>query len=248
MNNTRPPFERYLVGLDLGQSTDYSTLAAVRQTAGKDTQGRTVPIYGLVHLQRWALKTSYVQIVADVKGLFEKNLMAGPKNPLDGATLITDRSGCGRPIFDSLLAAKVNAAACIGLTITSGGTDSGATVAKKNLVAGLVRVFGEQRLQVAAGLKLASAFVKELETFKTTTTAARHQTFGAEHGAHDDILCAVALAIHYGERGGVPSAGSGPGVHTPRGMFGFSPRFRGPNAASAEATHDAYERARRGLR
>lgn len=72
-----------------------STGTAVRQTAGKDTQGRTVPQYALVHLHRWSLKTSCVQSVADIKKLFQKNPMAGPKNPLDGATLISDRSGCG---------------------------------------------------------------------------------------------------------------------------------------------------------
>lgn len=223
-----PPFSRMLVGVDLGQSTDFSVLAAVRQTAAKEVKGITRAHYGVVHLHRWPLRTSYAVIVADIGRMFAKTTIAGETKPLAGAALIVDRSGCGRPIFDSLLAAKVNAATIHGLTITAGAKDSADGAAKKNLVAGLIRVLGEERLQVAGGLRLAGELVAEFEAYKATTTAARNTTFGAEHGAHDDLLMAVALAVHWGERTGV-AGGSAPRSYESRGIsngFPTAAQFR----------------------
>lgn len=208
-----PPFEKFIVGVDLGQSCDFSTLVAVRMTSEADEKGQKRPNYGIVDLHRWPLKTPYTVIVADLKARFEKPVLCGQRNPLAGAVLVVDRSGVGRGILDMLLAAKLNAT-LHGLTITGGAIAGTGTAPKRDLIAALIRTLGERRLLIAKGLPLAAVLVKELEAFKATMTKARNEVMGAAHGQHDDLVMAAALGIWHAERTGLPTSGR-PGIWTP---------------------------------
>src|SRR5687768_2316723 len=83
---TLPPTPpRYLTGLDLGQSADFTALVVAEQATATDDRGQLVPTYAVRHLERFALGTSYPAIVASVKALFAAK-------PLAGSTLVIDRT------------------------------------------------------------------------------------------------------------------------------------------------------------
>jgi hypothetical protein len=52
---------------------------------------------------------------------------------------------------------------------------------------------------LAAGLRYAAAMVGELQAFRRQVTEAGRTAYGAETGAHDDLVIAVALAVWWGE-------------------------------------------------
>jgi hypothetical protein len=97
-----------MVGLDLGQTTDYSALAVLEaQDAPKEPTR-----YSVRHLHRWPLGTAYTQIVNDVK-----TLVARP--PLSSPVLALDEAGVGRAVADLFAEAKL-AARMQRVTITAG--------------------------------------------------------------------------------------------------------------------------------
>ena len=77
----RPPPEAlpppwHVLGLDLGQATEFSALALLEATERRHAS----PLYAVRHLHRWPLGTAYRAIVADVA-----RLMRRP--PLDASLL-----------------------------------------------------------------------------------------------------------------------------------------------------------------
>ena len=74
-------------------------------------------------------------------------------------------------------------------------------VPKRKLIGALVAALENDRLQIASGLRYAAALVGELQTFRRRVTGAGRAAYGAETGAHDDLVVAVALAVWGGSRG-----------------------------------------------
>jgi hypothetical protein len=230
----------YFSGLDLGQQSDFSALAAVERdsmpwppTAGEPV-APPVPLFGLTpappkhryavrHLQRWPLRTAYHKIAADVVEMFAKA-------PLRRSVLVVDRTGVGAAVVEVLEKARP-ACRLVPALITTGHAvarePDGWHVPKKELVSALQVVLQERRLRVAA-LPERDLLLKELENFKVKVTAAANETFEAwRERDHDDLVLAVALAVWLGERepppttppvllgGGVPSLpGRGPETAT----------------------------------
>lgn len=156
-------------------------------------------------LKRWQLGTSYVQIVQDVKKL----LMI-----VQNAVLVVDNSGVGRPIIDMFRKIKLPCP-IIPITITGGHvgriieTDAGNADPKKEwhvpkveLIATLQVLLQEKRLGFVKGMNEVDTLLSELRTFQFKITKAANETFGAEQGAHDDLVLSAALASWWGERGG----------------------------------------------
>ena len=180
----------YIVGLDLGQTHDYTALAVVALTPGDDT-------LALPHLQRFPLNMPYPDMIAAVT-----KLVSAPA--LSQAPLVVDQTGVGRPVVDLLrqsLPGRI-----IPVTITSGQTasvqpDGSRHVPKKDLVTCLLSLLEDRRLKVAKGLPEAHTLVGELLNFKVEITPAANETFGAwRHGQHDDLVLAVALACWWAGR------------------------------------------------
>ncbi len=73
-------------------------------------------------------------------------------------------------------------------------------VPKQVLVGALVTAIENDRLQIASGLRYAAALVRELQAFRRQVTGAGRAAYGAETGAHDDLVIAAALAVWCGER------------------------------------------------
>lgn len=194
------PQTRYFIGLDLGQATDYTAMAILRQTwtpaTGPDAPANPITYEG-VYLQRYALGTPYPAIVADVKAKVEK-----PE--LQGYVLCPDLTGVGRPVVDLLRQA--------GLTVRpvmiTGGSQAHevedcSNVPKVELVTNLQVLMQNGALRFAAGLPDIQILVDEMQAFKVKVSAAANELYGAwRDGEHDDLVLAVAMAAWMGERDG----------------------------------------------
>src|SRR5262249_5031260 len=81
--------ERYVVGVDLGQSYDPPAICVVRRL---DDGSRS--IFQVGHLERLPLNTSYPNIVSRVLQQLKRPPLAGKSE------LVIDYTGVGRPVFD----------------------------------------------------------------------------------------------------------------------------------------------------
>jgi hypothetical protein len=184
----------FLLGLDLGQTQDFTALAVLERQA--PAQAGAKPEYALRHLKRFPLGTAYTEIVPAV-AVLRRN------EPLRQAPLVVDQTGVGRAVVDML---RQTASGVIAVTITGGhavtrAEDSSYHVPKKELITALQVVMQERCLQIARSLPDATALVRELQQFQVKVTAAANETFGVwRDGQHDDLVLAVALACWWSER------------------------------------------------
>jgi hypothetical protein len=187
----------YFLGLDLGQTQDFTALAVLeRQPLSAGAAATAKADFALRHLRRFPLGTPYTKIVSAVTTMRKSG-------PLNGATLIVDQTGVGRAVVDGFRQAV---GGVVPVTITGGHavtvTDDGSWhVPKKELVTSLQVVLQSRRLQIARGLAEAATLVHELQQFQVKITASAHETFGVwRAGQHDDLVLAVALACWWAER------------------------------------------------
>lgn len=204
--------QRYFVGLDLGQSQDYTALVVLERTSDKKQEttkaaspeapegvfitaesggapGAQDPVrYQCVGLHRFPLGTQYPAIVDHVGALLNSEPLR------DNAVLTIDASGVGRPVCDMFKEAGV---AYTGVTITGGDTVGGDhlmyRVPKRILVSTLQALMQSKRL-VFGENPLRQTLIDELLNFKVTISEAANDTYGGRQGKHDDLVLAVALA------------------------------------------------------
>src|SRR5262249_40901883 len=82
----------FVLGLDLGQSMDYSALVVVEQILAPPAQ----PVYEVPLLFRWELGTPYPAIIRTLERTLARPPLAGYSD------LVADHTGCGRPVVDQL--------------------------------------------------------------------------------------------------------------------------------------------------
>jgi len=188
----------YVLGLDLGQTHDYSALTL------DEIHGRGQPTsrHDVRYIQRWKLRTPYPEIVADVGRLVRR----APLSSED--TLVIDQTGVGRPVVDMFRAADLPIN-MVAMTITGGNqvTRDGDEwhVPKRDLVSVVAVLLQSGRLKIAASLKEAETLTNELGTFQTKITVSANDTYGAwREGTNDDTVLATAMAAWYGEHEGGP--------------------------------------------
>ena len=207
----------YVVGVDLGQASDPTAIAVIeaREVVEKAEDGtRSSPRLKLDvrHLERLPLRMSYVEQVAYVAALMRRpplrpdgseQMRPGVRSTLPRTSLVIDRTGVGRPVFDMFKVPRLKPA---GITITSGDHEtrepdgSGWRVAKLLLVSGLQAALHAGDLKVAADLTEAPVLVRELQDFRASITETGYARFGAREGAHDDLVLAVAIACWWAEQ------------------------------------------------
>src|SRR5260221_3765658 len=160
---------------------------------------------------------SYVDIVAHVLARLDTPPLRGQ------TTLLVDRTGVGRGVFD-LFARAQTAATVSPITITPGDTvtqetdgSSGYRVPKRDLVGCLQVLLQQQRLRIAEGLPLGRILAAELLNFKAKISAGGHDSYEAgaasdwREGAHDDLVLGLALPCWYAEY----SAAAAPSLWSP---------------------------------
>ena len=180
--------KNYTIGLDLGQSKDYTALIILETLRSPGRED----IYNIRNLER-TRGTPYTTIVDRTKEIMHK---------LPGATLVVDQTGVGAPVVDMFRKANLNPA---GVLIHGGATESRAgrtyNVPKRNLV-GVVQVpLQNKRLQIADN-PLREILVQELLNFKVKIDPeTTHDSYSAwRENDHDDLVLATALAIWWAEQ------------------------------------------------
>lgn len=191
----------HTVGLDLGQSADFSGLVIVERldVAASEPGERIGERRDVVHAQRWPLGTPYPRIVEDVAALMEAPSLAG-------APLVIDATGVGRGVVDLFRDLHRDGRLerwPIPVTITAGESANGLHVPKQDLVSKVQALLQSGRLLFAAAMPLREQLERELLGFTAKTSAAGRTTYEAlTEKVHDDLVLALALAVwHRGQSG-----------------------------------------------
>ena len=200
----------YLVGLDLGQASDYTALAILERIepgraplTGYSELDNDRPPAGVVryhgrHLERFKLGTPYPAVATRVAEIMGNDALRGRSR------LVVDNTGVGRPVVDMI---RQSGLAAVPITITGGDAVSrdgqGFRVPNRDLV-GVVQVLLQtERLRFAARMPEVPTLLKELQDLRVKISAdTAHDSYGSwREGSHDDLVLAVAVAVWYGERG-----------------------------------------------
>jgi hypothetical protein len=209
----------YFVGLDLGQTRDYTAIAVVtfdeirKEAVGLAEElfrlgGRRLsedelpePRLEVVHLERMPLGTSYPKVVQRVR-----DLMNAP--PLRAnAELVADSTGVGAAVVEML---RETGLWFRSVLITAGDKEvrEGTTyrVPKRDLIAAPQVLLQTRKLKIAAALPEAETLVEELQNFRYEITRSGNDTYAAwREGYHDDLVLAVALAVWTAQKTPPPS-------------------------------------------
>jgi hypothetical protein len=205
----------YLCGVDLGQSSDYTAVAIVehleeftdrRPQQWVDMHGfHSAPdienLFHVLDLRRWR-STPYPVLVEEICKILKTPQLRGR------VSLTYDRSGLGAAVGDLFDAARRHGELeqyALGVTITSGGESRAGQVSKKNLISRLVVALESGRVKIADSLPLAATLKAELLEFRARINAAAHTSYEAPSGKHDDLVLALALAMHWVRRTGLPN-------------------------------------------
>ena len=189
---------RYFVGVDLGQSRDFTAIAVVERAELQGDWAAAVWAWRkevklrLRFLERVPLGTPYPEIVERVVQVTRSGQLAGR------CYLAVDGTGVGRPVVDLLRKAQPGCPLMPAI-ITSGGLetmDQGYyKVPKRDLIIGMQVLLQQRELQIAGGLADGPALLKEMADMQVKVSLAGNEQYGAwREGTHDDLVLAVALA------------------------------------------------------
>ena len=201
----------FILGLDLGQTNDYSALIVAEQIMPEPAvpPADRRPRYDVRHIERFPLGTPYPAIVDATVETLERPELG------DNVFLVIDGTGVGRAPVD-MFRERIGQRAH-PVTITSGDavseSEDGYIRAPKRDLVGVVQVLLQsKRLRFAQGLQLVSLLTKELTNFHVKIDLeTAHDSYGAwRAGQHDDLVLALALAVWAGEN---------PVYFQPKGLF-----------------------------
>jgi hypothetical protein len=193
----------YFVGLDLGQTSDYTASAVIQavHVRGEASSGQKVDReLHLRHLERYPLRTPYPEMVDRVATMIAAVEGASGEST---AELLVDATGVGKPVTDLLRERGLRFRA---VTITGGDKPSRAgvehRVPKRDLIAALEVPFHTGELKIAAGLMLWPTLREELLNFRRKVNLkTAHDSYEAwREGDHDDLVLAAALAAWGAQR------------------------------------------------
>jgi hypothetical protein len=203
-------FESFFIGLDLGQSHDFTAIAVLQRAVIKREFNPALWAFRkevqlqLRHLERVPIGTPYPDVVNRVVEITRSPILTGPVH------LAVDNTGVGAAVMDLLRAAQPKAA-LLPVTITGGDTGNVShgnhRVPKRDLVVGLQVLLQRGGLRIAADLPDAPTLLTELMAMQVKVSTAGNEQFGAwREGTHDDLVLALALAcwavgIAYPKRG-----------------------------------------------
>lgn len=217
----------YLVGVDLGQTNDYTAVSILyRSERGTSRTERQVTydgwsiasekrpategVYEARYLERFPLGTPYPKQVERIRQIMSELEQRGDVRS-DRATthLVVDQTGVGRPVVDMLRAEGMRSLTAVTIhggdqTIRDG---SEYRVPKRELVSVVQVLLQTERLGIASSLPEAHTLTREMLAFKVEISKSGHDTYGNDwrENPHDDLVLSVSLAAWAGER--IPRAG-----------------------------------------
>lgn len=195
------PVNKWIVGLDVGQSIDPSAVCVLNHQIVPGTewirdektrvskQSRTERFL-VRHLERLPLGMSYPNQIQHVANLLSRD-------PLTGATFTLDYTGCGRPVADQFQRAGLNPHKILitgGNEVTSQGGNTW-HVPKGYLVSGLESRMHSGELKIADALIESPALKEELRDFNRKVSESGRVTYNARSGSHDDLVLAICIAL-----------------------------------------------------
>ena len=208
IRDREPQAVQWVVGVDLGQSRDFTAivvemLSLVERTyctpdAWQNVQRReTIVLHKVKHIERVPLGTSY----PDVIELVRHRVTGLPAMPRP-TQLVVDATGVGRPVLDLMRRADLDP---FGVTITGGGGETvekrDARVAKRLLANTVAVALDTGRLTFPAPGEHRDTLRRELSAFRVTVNANQNETFESwREKFHDDLVRAAALAVWWGSR------------------------------------------------
>ena len=184
-----------VIGLDLGQSQDYTALSVLRVLPQLNDKSSMQ----CGHLERFKLGTSYTTIVDSVLRLTQRPELG------DQWHLVVDATGVGKAVVDlfkdglgsekrRLTAVTITA----GNSVTGGRSNCG--VPKRDLVTTLLVLLESGRL-VFADLPEMAQLSAEMLDFRVKITTSGNAIWGSwREGSHDDLVLSVAMAAWWAER------------------------------------------------
>ena len=215
LNTTRTPKFlprriRYVVGVDLGQSSDPTAICVaewqrgvmdlgsdyerhISQTGHLQTPAEFADVR---HLARLPLGLSYPAVVQHVANLLARPPLCGDDNNR-AAELVIDETGVGRAVGDIFVDAGMRPKR---VTITAGNDPTGGHgidryhVPKTVLISNVDAMLHTGTLRFAAALSETDAMKDELQNFRRKLSEAGRATYAARAGRHDDLVLAVAIA------------------------------------------------------
>ncbi len=187
---------QFLAGLDLGQVNDYSGLV-IAERLGYNKEDY---IYHVRSISRFALGTSYVDVMAQTKDKLDRI-------PLRNKTLLVlDYTGVGRSFLDFAQKSGLNP---IGISITAGQEavkDGYHWKTPKSALKSTHRILLEMsRLKISPKLPLADKLIQETLDDTQRITQAGNLTYSElRTGSNDDLLLSLEILLWYGQNGNVP--------------------------------------------
>jgi hypothetical protein len=199
----------WVVGVDLGQSSDPTAVAVLEHVTGVMDEGSDRDRHcGLTehlqtpaervdvrHLERLPLGLSYPIVVQHVRDMLARPPLCGNENQAP-AELVIDETGVGRAVGDIFLDAGLKPKR-VSITAGNEATCAGRDrwhVAKTILISTVDAMLHTGTLRFAAALSEATAMKDELLDFRRKLSDAGRATYAARTGAHDDLVLAVAIA------------------------------------------------------
>lgn len=208
-----PRSKRYIVAVDLGQSSDPTAISILEHEIGVldsnsayerhcgigDKPQVKADRINVKHLERLKLGLSYPVMIDYIIDLLGRAPLCGDGNKIRPAELVVDDSGVGRPVSDLMLDRGLRP---IRVTITSGlevkavGLDRW-HVSKTQLISTVDAMLNDGRLRFAAALSEAPAMKDELRDFQRKLSAAGQSSYSARSGQHDDLVLSVAIGCWF---------------------------------------------------
>lgn len=210
----------YYLGLDLGQSADYSALAVLEEPifcpplGGWVSGAQLDPVLRLQYeqgmwyhwqqqapgkpplwlrsLSRYLLRTPYTTVVDDVI-----RRLGGKDEQRRDAVLVVDGTGVGAAVVDLFRFAELPCE-MFSVIITGGVKAERNHIPKRDLISAVQVAIQTQRLQPIGHTKEIETFFSEMANYQLKLTSTGHDTYNARTDSiHDDLVLAVALACWY---------------------------------------------------
>lgn len=197
------PYTQFYMGLDLGQSRDFSALVVVEMFGVIDTTDwRVEPKwefteYRVRHIHRYPLGTAYPRIAHDIVRLQDHPNLRGK------CELAVDYTGVGRAVVDILKDEGVKRMTTIAIT---GGDNVNKnstydfSVPKRELLSTVHALFHAHQIRANPDLPFTEEIRQEIGNFGTKINNNGHITYEALLASdHDDLVISLSMACWLAE-------------------------------------------------
>ena len=196
------PYQRFVMGVDLGQSQDSTAIAVIDHTRtplddwdANETTGNIKQKFDehfdVRHLQRLPLGMSYPEQVARVRELLARSPLS--HHDVD---VCLDQTGCGAPVGDLVEAAGLKP---VRITFTAGHEPIGAGrkwgVPKSIIVSGIDAKLHCGALRFSKQLLEGDALKDEMQNFQRSVSQTGKLLFEHRAGKHDDLIFSIGISL-----------------------------------------------------